>query len=79
MMNFVVGAVMGFLVCIWATETTPTYAVASLWHRLELVQQASSAASESYDAIRVGRAEARERDDRDVIVPVARQVQAESR
>ena len=69
MTNFVVGAVLGFLVCVWATETSPTVAVASLWHRLELVQQASSAASQSYDAIRIGKA----RDQDIIIVPEERQ------
>ncbi|MES1990506.1 MAG: hypothetical protein V4441_06105 [Pseudomonadota bacterium] len=75
MTNFIVGAVLGFLVCVWATETTPTFAVASLWHRLELVQQASSAASQSYDAIRLGRS----REDAEIIIPVERQRQVDQR
>ena len=75
MTNFIVGAVLGFLVCVWATESTPTVAFASLWHRLELVQQASSAASQSYDAMRIGKP----RDAEAVIIPVERQQQADQR
>ncbi|MDO8287745.1 MAG: hypothetical protein Q7T44_00855 [Parvibaculum sp.] len=68
MTNFMVGAVLGFLVCVWATETTPTVAFAALWHRLELVQQASSAANQSYDAMRLGKPHEAE-----VVIPVERQ------
>ena len=70
MTNFVVGAVLGFLVCVWATESTPTVAFASLWHRLELVQQASSAASQSYDAIRLGKPH-----EEAVVLPIERQAE----
>lgn len=54
MTNFAVGAIFGFLVCVWAIETSPSVAVAALWQRLEQVQQTNAAASQAYDAMHLG-------------------------
>ncbi|MDO8287744.1 MAG: hypothetical protein Q7T44_00850 [Parvibaculum sp.] len=54
MTNFLVGAVLGFLICVWSVETTPTVAVMSLWQRLEHVQEASSASSRAYGTVGFG-------------------------
>jgi hypothetical protein len=54
MTNFAVGVIFGFLACVWAIESTPSVAVAALWQRLEQVQQTSAAASQAYDAMRLG-------------------------
>lgn len=51
MTNFAIGAIFGFLACVWAIQTTPSAAFASLWTRLEQVQEASAAASRAYDAM----------------------------
>jgi hypothetical protein len=51
MTNFAVGAIFGFLICVWAIETSPSVAVAALWQRLEQVQETSAAASQAYDAM----------------------------
>lgn len=55
MTNFVAGAVLGFLACAWAIGASPDVAVATLWQRLEIVQQTSAAAYEVYDAKRLAK------------------------
>ncbi len=54
MTNFAVGVIFGFLVCVWAIQTSPSVAVAALWQRLQQVQQTSAAASHAYDAMHLG-------------------------
>jgi hypothetical protein len=54
MTNFAVGAIFGFLACVWAIQTTPSTAFAALWQRLEEVQETTAAASQAYDAMRLG-------------------------
>jgi hypothetical protein len=51
MTNFVIGAVAGFLICVWAVQTTPATAFSALWMRLEQVQEVSAAANQAYDAM----------------------------
>jgi hypothetical protein len=51
MTNFVIGAVVGFLICVWALQTAPSVAFSALWGRLEQVQEMSAAASQAYDAL----------------------------
>lgn len=51
MTNFVIGTVVGFLICVWAIGTTPNTAFSALWDKLERVQQMSASASQAYDAI----------------------------
>jgi hypothetical protein len=58
MTNFAVGAIFGFLVCVWAVGTAPTTAFSSLWTRLEQVQEMSATASQAYDAMRPQRSPA---------------------
>lgn len=52
MTNFAVGAIFGFLVCVWALGTGPSTAFSALWSRLESVQEMSATASQAYDAMR---------------------------
>jgi len=52
MTNFVIGAVVGFLICVWAIGTTPGMAFNSLWIKLQHVQEMSAAANQAYDAMR---------------------------
>jgi hypothetical protein len=52
MTNFAVGAIFGFLVCVWAIGTAPGTAFSALWARLEQVQEMSATASQAYDAMR---------------------------
>lgn len=56
MTNFAVGAIFGFLVCVWAIGTSPGIAFSALWFRLEQVQEMSATASQAYDALRLQRA-----------------------
>lgn len=56
MTNFAVGAIFGFLVCVWAIGTSPGTAFSALWVRLEQVQEMSATASQAYDALRPQRA-----------------------
>lgn len=51
MTNFAIGAIFGFLACVWAIQSTPSHAFVALWTRLEEVQEASAAANKAYDAI----------------------------
>jgi hypothetical protein len=55
MTNFAVGAIFGFLVCVWAIGTAPGTAFSALWARLEQVQEMSATASQAYDAMRPAR------------------------
>lgn len=52
MTNFVIGAVVGFLICVWAIGSTPGTAFNALWTKLEQVQEMSAAANQAYDAVR---------------------------
>ncbi|MGB3811027.1 MAG: hypothetical protein WA943_13120 [Parvibaculum sp.] len=52
MTNFAVGAIFGFLVCVWALGATPGAAFSALWTRLEQVQEMQATASQAYDAMR---------------------------
>jgi hypothetical protein len=58
MTNFAVGAIFGFLVCVWAVGAAPTAAFSALWARLEQVQEMSATASQAYDAMRPERSSA---------------------
>jgi len=51
MTNFVIGAIVGFLICVWAIGTTPGTAVGALWSKLEQVQEMSAAADQAYQAV----------------------------
>ncbi len=51
MTNFLIGAIVGFLLCVWAVGDTPSSAVASLWTKLEQVQEVSAAADQAYEAV----------------------------
>ncbi len=51
MTNFMIGAFVGFLACVWALQATPSTAFSALWVRLEQVQEMSAAASQAYDAL----------------------------
>ncbi|KAB7739681.1 hypothetical protein F2P47_11430 [Parvibaculum sedimenti] len=51
MTNFVIGAIVGFLLCVWAIGATPSSAVASLWTKLGQVQEMSAAADQAYEAV----------------------------
>ncbi len=52
MTNFVIGAIVGFLICVWAVDTTPNAAFSALWTKLERVQAMSAAANQAYDAMK---------------------------
>lgn len=52
MTNFVIGAVVGFLICVWAVGATPGNAFNALWTKLEHVQEMSAAANQAYEAVR---------------------------
>lgn len=51
MTNFAIGAIVGFLICVWAIGTTPGAAFSALWVKLEQVQAMSAAANQAYDAM----------------------------
>lgn len=59
MTNFVIGAIAGFLICVWAIGATPSSAVAALWSKLEQVQEMSAAADQAYEAVHSYTAEQR--------------------
>ena len=54
MTKFVVGAICGFLACVWAIQTTPLIAFTAFVQRLEEVRANSATASQSYDAMHLG-------------------------
>lgn len=58
MTNFAVGAIFGFLVCVWALGAAPSTAFSALWSRLESVQEMTATASQAYDAMRPERSTA---------------------
>jgi hypothetical protein len=49
MTKFVVGAICGFLACVWAIQTTPLIAFTAFVQRLEEVRANSAIASQAYD------------------------------
>ena len=51
MTKFVVGAICGFLACVWAIQTTPLIAFTAFVQRLEEVRANSAVASQAYNAI----------------------------
>lgn len=51
MTNFAIGAIAGFLICVWAVGTTPGAAFSALWVKLEQVQAMSAAANQAYEAM----------------------------
>lgn len=51
MTNFAIGAIAGFLICVWALDTTPGAAFSSLWVKLGQVQAMSAAANQAYEAM----------------------------
>lgn len=52
MTNFAVGAIFGFLICVWALGSAPSTAFSALWSRLENVQEMTATASQAHDAMR---------------------------
>jgi hypothetical protein len=43
MTNFLIGAIVGFMICVWALDVSPRTAFSALWARLEHVQQVNAA------------------------------------
>ena len=54
MSKFIVGAICGFLACVWAVQTTPLFAFTALMQRVEEVRAQSAAASQAYDTLHIG-------------------------
>lgn len=52
MTNFLLGAILGFLICVWAVGATPSSAFSALWSRIEQVQEISAATHRGPDTNR---------------------------
>ena len=47
MTNFLIGVIVGFMICVWALDVSPQAAFSALWTRLEHVQQVNAAVDAS--------------------------------
>lgn len=55
MSKFLIGAICGFLACVWAIQTTPLVAFTALVQRLEEAHKTSANANEAYNTLLHGR------------------------